>query len=84
MDLFNNKKGRNKVKKKVKIDDSDYRELIELMRLGVMLQKTGETIINRAENILSTLATYGVEVPEKRIKRISKENKKSIRWVSFD
>tara|TARA_Y100001951_G_scaffold10411_1_gene6669 strand:+ start:176 stop:430 length:255 start_codon:yes stop_codon:yes gene_type:complete len=84
MDLFNNKKGRNKVKKKVKIDDSDYRELIELMRLGVMLQKTGETIINRAENILSTLATYGVEVPEKRIKRISKENKKSIRWVNFD
>ena len=72
------------MKKKVKIDDSDYRELIELMRLGVMLQKTGETIINRAENILSTLATYGVEVPEKRIKRISKENKKSIRWVSFD
>jgi len=72
------------VKKKVKIDDSDYRELIELMRLGVMLQKTGETIINRAENILSTLATYGVEVPEKRIKRISKENKKSIRWVNFD
>ena len=60
------------MKKKVKIDDSDYRELIELMRLGVMLQKTGETIINRAENILSTLATYGVEVPEKRIKRISK------------
>ena len=49
-----------------------------------MLQKTGETIINRAENILSTLATYGVEVPEKRIKRISKENKKSIRWVNFD
>ncbi len=72
------------MKKKVKIDDSDYRELIELMRLGVMLQKTGETIINRAENILSTLATYGVEVPEKRIKRISKENKKSIRWVNFD
>ena len=72
------------MKKKVKIDDSDYRELIELMRLGVMLQKTGETIINKAENILSTLATYGVEVPEKRIKRISKENKKSIRWVNFD
>ena len=72
------------MKKKVKIDDSDYRELIELMRLGVMLQKTGETIINKAENILSTLATYGVEVPEKRIKRISKENKKSITWVNFD
>ena len=72
------------MKKKVKIDDSDYRELIELMRLGVMLQKTGETIINRAENILSTLATYGVEVPEKRIERISKENRKSIKWVNFD
>ena len=72
------------MKKKIKISDSDYRELIEIMGTGVMLQKTGETIIRKAENILSTLATYGVEVPEKRIKRISKENKNSIRWVNFD
>ena len=72
------------MKKKIKIDDSDYKELLELMSVGIMLQETGKAITKKAENILSTLATYGVEVPEKRIERISKENRKSIKWVNFD
>ena len=72
------------MKKKIKIDDSDYKELIELMSVGIMLQETGKAITKKAENILSTLATYGVEVPEKRIERITKENRKSIKWVNFD
>ena len=72
------------MKKKIKIDDSTYKELVELMNIGMMLQETGKTITKRAENILSTLATYGVEVPEKRIERISKENRRSIKWVNFD
>ena len=70
--------------KKIKIDDSDYKELLELMSVGIMLQETGKAITKKAENILSTLATYGVEVPEKRIERITKENRKSIKWVNFD
>ena len=72
------------MKKKIKIDDSDYKELLELMSVGMMLQETGKAITKKAENILSTLATYGVEVPEKRIERITKENRKSIKWVNFD
>jgi ribosomal protein L12E/L44/L45/RPP1/RPP2 len=72
------------MKKKIKIDDSDYKELLELMSVGIMLQETGKAITKKAENILSTLATYGVEVPEKRIERITKENRKSIKWVNFD
>ena len=72
------------MKKKIKIKDSDYKELIELMGIGIMLQKSGEAIAKKAENILSTLATYGVEVPEKRIERLSKENKKSLKWINFD
>ena len=54
------------------------------MSVGIMLQETGKAIAKKAENILSTLATYGVEVPEKRIERITKENRKSIKWVNFD
>ena len=72
------------MKKKIKIDDSTYKELVELMSVGMMLQEAGKTITKRAENMLSTLATYGVEVPEKRIDRISKENRRSIKWVNFD
>ena len=72
------------MKKKVKINDSDYKELVELMGIGMMLQEAGKNITKKAENILSTLATYGVEVPEKRIDRISKENRRSIKWVNFD
>jgi hypothetical protein len=72
------------MKKKIGIEDSDYKELLKLMNIGMMLQKTGETMISKIENTLSTLATYGVEVPEKRIKNIIKENSRSVRWVDFD
>ena len=84
MDSFNKKRGRNKMRKKISIKDSDYNELLELMNIGIMLQRTGENMISKVENTLSTLATYGVEVPEKRIKNIIKENSRSVRWVDFD
>ena len=72
------------MRKKISIKDSDYNELLELMNIGIMLQRTGENMISKVENTLSTLATYGVEVPEKRIKNIIKENSRSVRWVDFD
>ena len=84
MDSFNRKRGRNKMRKKISIKDSDYKELLELMNIGIMLRRTGETMISKVENTLSTLATYGVEVPEKRIKNIIKENSRSVRWMDFD
>ena len=72
------------MRKKISIKDSDYNELLELMNIGIMLQRTGENMISKVENTLSTLATYGVEVPEKRIKNIIKENSRSVRWIDFD
>mgnify|MGYP003145524741 FL=1 len=72
------------MRKKISIKDSDYKELLELMNIGIMLRRTGETMISKVENTLSTLATYGVEVPEKRIKNIIKENSRSVRWMDFD
>ena len=72
------------MRKKISIKDSDYKELLELMNIGIMLQRTGENMISKVENTLSTLATYGVEVPEKRIKNIIKENSRSVRWIDFD
>ena len=72
------------MRKKISIEDSDYKELLELMNIGIMLRRTGETMISKVENTLSTLATYGIEVPEKRIKNIIKENSRSVRWIDFD
>jgi len=72
------------MRKKISIKDSDYNELLELMNIGIMLQRTGETMISKVENTLSALATYGVEAPDKRIKNIIKENSRSVRWVDFD
>jgi hypothetical protein len=81
---FNKKKGRSKMRKKISIEDGDYNELLELMNVGIKLRNTGETIISKVENTLSTLATYGVEVPEKRIKNVMRENSRSVTWVGFD
>tara|TARA_R100001480_G_C4689212_1_gene175901 strand:+ start:210 stop:428 length:219 start_codon:yes stop_codon:yes gene_type:complete len=72
------------MRKKISIEDGDYNELLELMNVGIKLRNTGETIISKVENTLSTLATYGVEVPEKRIKNVMRENSRSVTWVGFD
>tara|TARA_R100000789_G_scaffold51870_1_gene51420 strand:- start:863 stop:1081 length:219 start_codon:yes stop_codon:yes gene_type:complete len=72
------------MRKKISIEDGDYNELRELMNVGIKLRNTGETIISKVENTLSTLATYGVEVPEKRIKNVMRENSRSVTWVGFD
>jgi len=72
------------VRKKIKIDYNEYKKLVKLMGIEMMLQEAGKAITKKAENIISTLATYGVEVPKKRIDRISKENRRSIKWVNFD
>ena len=72
------------MRKKIKISDDDYEELLELLKVGIMLEKTGKEMIKKIENILSTLSTYGVEVPNKRIEKMINENSKSIRWLDMN
>jgi hypothetical protein len=84
MGLFNKKESRKKMRKKIKISDDDYEELLELLKVGIMLEKTGKEMIKKIENILSTLSTYGVEVPNKRIEKMINENSKSIKWLDMN
>jgi hypothetical protein len=72
------------MKKKIKISDDEYKELLELIQMGVMLERTGKTLITKGQNILSSLATYGVETPIKRTMRIEKENSKNMAWVELN
>ena len=84
MGLFNKKESRKKMRKKIKISDDEYEELLEILKVGIMLEKTGKEMIKKIENILSTLSTYGVEVPNKRIEKMINENSKSIRWLDMN
>ena len=72
------------MRKKIKIGDDEYEELLELLKVGIMLEKTGKEMIKKIENILSTLSTYGVEVPNKRMRRMINENNKSIKWLDMN
>jgi hypothetical protein len=81
MGSYNKKKGKKKMKKKIRISNNEYEELLELLKIGITLEKTGKKMIRKIENILST---YGVEVPDKRIKRMISENSKSITWLDMN
>lgn len=72
------------MKKKIKISDDEYKELLELIQMGVMLERTGKMLITKGQNVLSSLATYGVETPIKRTMRIEKENSKNMAWVELN
>lgn len=72
------------MKKKIKISDDEYKELLELIQMGVMLERTGKTLITKGQNVLASLATYGVETPIKRTMRIEKENSKNMAWVELN
>ena len=41
----------------------------------------GRNIRVRAENILASFATYGVEIPSKRNKKLLEDMKKTIAWT---
>ena len=51
---------------------------------GVIGLSIAYSLSKKIENILSTFSTYGVEVPNKRIKRIISENSKSITWLDMN
>lgn len=66
---------------KIVVTDDTYKELMEILDIALSLEMGGKLIREKAENILASYATYGIEVPEKRKKRIIKQNSKSIVWV---
>ena len=61
-----------------------YNELKSYIKIGESLIELGEKLRDKSYNVLSTYATYGVEVPEKRIKDIIKNNDISRKQVEVN
>ena len=68
-------------KLKIVLTQSIVDELADIIKNGSMLEYEGKRMRTRAENILSSYATYGIEMPSKRKTRLIKENKKSVTWL---
>ena len=61
-----------------------YEELKGYVKIGETLIELGEKLRDKSYNVLSTFATYGVEVPEKRIKKLIKNNDISRKQVEVN
>ena len=59
-------------------------ELSNMIKVGSDLENKGKKIRMRAENILMSYATYGVETPSKRNKRLLNEMKKTSAYTPFN
>ena len=58
-------------------------ELSNMIKVGSDLENKGKKIRMRAENILMSYATYGVETPSKRNKRLLNEMRKTSAYTPF-
>jgi len=56
-------------------------ELSDIIKDGTAMEIKGREIRVRAENILASFATYGVEMPSKRNKKLLEDMKKTIAWT---
>ena len=56
-------------------------ELSSVIKSGANMEKKGREIRIRAENILNSFATYGVEIPNKRNNKLMKDLKRSTAWI---
>ena len=59
-------------------------ELSNMIKVGSDLENKGKKIRMRAENILMSYATYGVETPSKRNKRLLKDMKRTSAWTPLN
>ena len=59
-------------------------ELSNMIKVGSDLENKGKKIRMRAENILMSYATYGVETPSKRNKRLLNEMRKTSAYTPFN
>ena len=72
----------NKVKKqKIVITDEMLEEIGEFMRIADALEQTSIKIRTKVETILSMVAVYDVEIPNKRVKKLIESTKRSVKWV---
>ena len=71
-------------KNKIVLTEEILSELSDIIRSGAELENKGKEIRLRAENILASFATYGVEIPSKRNKRLLKDMKRTSAWTPLN
>ena len=68
-------------KQKIVITDEMLEEIGEFMRISDALEQTSIKIRTKVETILSMVAVYDVEIPNKRVKKLIDSTKRSVKWV---
>ena len=71
-------------KNKIVLTEEILDELSDIIKNGAELENKGKEIRIRAENVLASFATYGVEIPSKRNKRLLKEMKRTSAWTPLN
>ena len=71
-------------KNKIVLTEEILDELSDIIKSGADLENKGKEIRIRAENVLASFATYGVEIPSKRNKRLLKEMKRTYAWTPLN
>jgi len=73
---------KKKIKKqKIVITDQLLDELGEFMNISNKLEEASKKIRVKVETILGMVATYDIEIPEKRVKKLIENTKRSIKWI---
>tara|TARA_R100001132_G_C3191817_1_gene43353 strand:+ start:247 stop:468 length:222 start_codon:yes stop_codon:yes gene_type:complete len=71
-------------KNKIVLTEEILDELSDIIKSSAELENKGKEIRIRAENVLASFATYGVEIPSKRNKRLLKEMKRTSAWTPLN
>ena len=71
-------------KNKIVLTEEILDELSDIIKSGAELENKGKEIRIRAENVLASFATYGVEIPSKRNKRLLKDMKRTSAWTPLN
>jgi hypothetical protein len=71
-------------KNKIVLTEEILSELSDIIKSGAELENKGKEIRIRAENVLASFATYGVEIPSKRNKRLLKDMKRTSAWTPLN
>jgi hypothetical protein len=71
-------------KNKIVLTEEILSELSDIIKSGAELENKGKEIRLRAENVLASFATYGVEIPSKRNKRLLKDMKRTSAWTPLN
>ena len=73
---------KKKIKKqKIVITDQLLDELGEFINIANKLEEASKKIRVKVETILGMVATYDIEIPEKRVKKLIENTKRSIKWI---